>query len=106
VKEGSATIRISYNPDNYFVVGDAFLCQLPKQNIGAVYEYLLRENSQMKSMLFSVNQQDIVLSSLTYDMDMTAESGEEMLSALFKKADFYDNTLMEQFGCTPRLEEN
>jgi hypothetical protein len=39
-------------------------------------------------------------------MDMTAESGEEMLSALFKKADFYDNTLMEQFGCTPRLEEN
>lgn len=106
VKEGSATIRISYNPDNYFVVGDAYLCQLPQQNIGKVYEYLLRENTKMKSMLFSVNQQDIILSSLTYDMDMSLEAGEQMFNALFKKADFYDNVLLSDYGCQARLEEN
>src|SRR6478672_12496450 len=29
VKEGTAKIKINYNPDNYFVAGDAYLCQLP-----------------------------------------------------------------------------
>ncbi|MCC7030101.1 MAG: trypsin-like peptidase domain-containing protein [Chitinophagaceae bacterium] len=106
VKEGSATIRISYSPENYFIVADAFLCQLPRQNIGQVYEFLLRENYNLKSMLFSVSQHDIVLSSLTYDMDMTVESGERMLKELMMKADYYDNILIEQFGCSPKLEES
>jgi serine protease Do len=88
------------------VVGDAYLCQLPKQEIGKVYEYLLRENYHMKSMLFSVSQQDIILTSLTYDMDMTAQSGEKMLKELMTKADYYDNLLIEQFGCLPKLEES
>jgi serine protease Do len=36
VKEDSATIRINYN-ENGFIVGDAYICRLPKLNIGAVY---------------------------------------------------------------------
>jgi serine protease Do len=106
VKEGSATIKISYNPDNYFVVGDAFLCQLPKQNIAPVYEYLLRENYALKNMLFSVTEQDIILTSLSHDMDITPESGENMIKELLQKADYYDNILIEQYSCTPKLEEN
>lgn len=106
IKEGSATIRISYNPDNFFVVGDAVLCQLPKQNIGVVYDFLLRENFMLKSMLFSVSQQDIVLSSLSYDMDITLESAERMLRELFQKSDYYDNMLIEKYGCERRLEES
>ena len=65
----------------------------------------MRENYNMKSMLFSVTQHDIVLTSLTYDMDMTIESGENMLKELMKKADYYDNVLIEQYACTPKLEE-
>jgi serine protease Do len=57
-------------------------------------------------MLFSVSQHDIVLSSLTYDMDMTVESGERILKELMQKADYYDNILIEQYGCTAKLEEN
>ncbi len=106
VKEGSATIKISYNPDNFFVAGDAFLCQLPKQNIGLVYEFLLRENFKLNGMLFSVAQQDIILTSLAFDMDMTVENGERMFNDLLQKADYYDNYLIETFGCTPKLEEN
>ena len=60
----------------------------------------------MKSMLFSVAQQDIILSSLAYDMDMTAESSESMLKELFSKSDYYDNILIEKYGCTPKLEES
>lgn len=105
VQEGSALIKVTYNPDNYFVISDATLCQLPKQNIMAVYTYLMRENCSMHSKLFSLQGDNIVLSSLLYDLDLSVEMGEAMFKDLFQKADFYDNLLMEQYGCTPVLEE-
>jgi hypothetical protein len=40
-----------------------------------------------------------------YDLDMTRESGTKLFQTLFKKADEYDNILIERFGCMPRLEE-
>ncbi len=56
-------------------------------------------------MLFSINGQNIVLSSLIYDLDLTVESGAKVFKELSLKADYYDNILIEQFGCQPILEE-
>lgn len=105
VEEGSATIRINYNPDNYFIISDAFLCTLPQENINALYQFLLKENSKMKGMLFSLTGQNIVLSSLIYDLVLTVESGEKAFRELFSKADYYDDILIGQFGCKRMLEE-
>lgn len=105
VEEGSAKIRITYNPDNYFIISDAFLCRLPKQNISTLYTYLLKENNNMHSMLFSLHGDNIVLSSLLYDLDVTVESGEAMFRDHFQRADYYDTLLMEQYQCLPILEE-
>ncbi len=106
VEAGSAKIKIAYNPDNYFVISDAFLCKLPRQNIGAVYQYMLRENYDLHGKLFSLQGDNIVLSSLIYDPELTPESGEAMFKDLFQRADFYDSQLIEQFGCQPILEES
>lgn len=105
VEEGSAKIRINYNPDTYFIISDAFLCSIPKEQIAATYEFLLKENTQLRGMLFSLNGQNIVLSSLIYDLDLTVESGENAFRQLFQKADYYDNILIGQYGCIPILEE-
>ncbi len=105
VEEGSAKIKINYNPENYFVVSDAFLCRLPKQNITAVYAYLLKENYKLQSKLFSLQGDNIVLSSLLNDLELNVDTGEAMFKDLFQRADFYDTYLMEQFGCLPILEE-
>ena len=96
---------ISYT-DNGFIVGDAFICRLPKQNIAVIYEYLLKENYDLESVLFSVNNQDIVLSSMIYDHYLTYESGLEEIKELLKKADYYDNYLIENYGALPRVEDN
>ncbi len=105
VDEGSARIVISYS-DNGFIVGDAFICRLPKQNIAVIYEYLLKENYDLESVLFSVNNQDIVLSSMIFDHYLTYESGLEEIKELLKKADYYDNYLIENYGALPRVEDN
>ena len=107
VKEGSAKIKISYNPENYFIAGDAYLCQLPANpaKIRSLYQYLLQENYSIKGLVLSCVKQNIVLSSIVYDMDMTKESGVETFQHLFKKADEYDDYLKKEFDCAVRLEE-
>ena len=107
VKEGSAKIKISYNPENYFIAGDAYLCQLPADpmKIKPLYQWLLQENYGMSGLVLSCVKQNIVLSSIIYDLDMTKESGVESFQDLFKKADEYDDHLKKEFGCLERLEE-
>jgi serine protease Do len=107
VKEGSAKIRINYNNENFFVTADAFLCQLPKDvgKIKPLYQYLLTENYQITGLVLSCIQQNIVLSSLIYDLDLNKESGTETFRRLFQKADEYDEFLKQEFGCAPMLEE-
>jgi serine protease Do len=107
VKEGSAKIRINYNNENFFVSADAFLCQLPQDTgkIKLLYEYLLKENYKISGLVLSCIQQNIVLSSLIYDLDLNKESGTETFRTLFKKADEYDDFLKKEFNCIAMLEE-
>src|SRR4030095_16171773 len=78
IDEGSAKIFINYNQDG-FIVCDSFLCTLPKVNIGPMYEFLLRENYNTESMMFSVSNQNIVLSTFIFDQYLTYETGLETI---------------------------
>jgi len=104
VEEGSAKIFINYNQDG-FIVCDSFLCTLPKTNIGPMYEYLLRENYSLEGMMFSVTNQDVVLSTFIFDQYLTYETGLETLKILFKTADKYDNILIEQYAAQKRVTD-
>lgn len=98
VEEGSALVRITYNPENRFVYCDATLGSLPKENIGPLYEYLLKENYTLDSLTFCVDRQNIVLGTIVYDEDLNEETGTIILDELFKKADEYDNYLADNYG--------
>ena len=106
IENGSATIKISYVQSSHFVVGDAHLCNLPKMNILEIYEYLLRENYDLEGLLFSINNQDILLSMLVYAEDLSVEAGLELFNKLFEKSDYYDNILIEKYGAIPHLKED
>lgn len=107
VKEGSAKIKINYNSENYFIAADAYLCQLPEDatKIKPLYQFLLEENYKTDGMVLSCVKQNIVLSRIVYDLDLTKEGGVEIFRSLFQKADYYDDFLKQEYGCTNRLEE-
>jgi serine protease Do len=107
VKEGAAKIKINYNPDNFFVAGDAYLCQLPTDTaqIKPLYEFLLKENFGLDGLVLSCVRQNIVLSCIIYDLDMNKENGVEVFRTLFQKAEYYDQLLETQYGCMELLEE-
>ena len=98
IKQGSALIRISYAESTGFVVGDAHLCRLPRTDIGKIYEYMLRENHKLEGAFFSVNEKDIVLSSIVYDRYFSVETASKIFETLFDKADHYDDLLVDEYG--------
>ena len=105
LEEGSAKIKIGYNVNTGFVFADAHLCGLPKENINSLYEYLLRENYNLESLVLSVWGYDVVLSSLIYDRYFTPESAHETFDSLLKKADSYDDILINQYKGIPKVYE-
>jgi serine protease Do len=107
VKEGSAKIKITYNAENYFIAGDAYLCQMPSDasKIKPLYQFLLQENYRVNGLVLSCMKQNIVLSCIMYDLDITKENGANAFRNLFQKADYYDDFLKKEYSCTDRLEE-
>lgn len=104
IEEGSALVKITYNTKNRYIYADAVLGSLPKQNIGEMYEYMLKENYKLDSLSFCVNNQNIVLGTIVYDQDLNPESGKEIFAELFTKANEYDDHLANTYGM--ELAEN
>ncbi len=104
VKEGSADIKLLYSEKEGMIFGDAYLCQLPKQNIAPIYEYMLQQNLELEGLSLSIpaNSKDIVLSLFIYDRYLNEQTGRELFMNLFKKADFYDNVFIEEYGAVPK----
>ncbi|MEM8907512.1 MAG: serine protease [Bacteroidota bacterium] len=104
IKEGSAHINISYHEQSGLIIGDAYLCSLPPENIKPLYEFLLKQNYEIEGLTFSVKGQDIVLSLLIYDRYLNVDTGVKLFSKLFAKADYYDNILVDNFGAVWKKE--
>lgn len=98
INRGSAKITISYHEKSGLIVGDAFLCLLPKNNIKPLYEFLLRENYKNESLNFSVKNQDILISLLIYDQYLNTETATKIFNQLFIAADRYDDILVNEYG--------
>ncbi len=96
--QGSAKIYLSYFQDKGLLLGEAFLCGLPDENIIDLYQYLLEQNHIIKGLTLSVKNQNIILSLLLFDKYLHEETGVKLFKHLFKNADYYDNILVEKFG--------
>ncbi len=105
ILQGSAKIHIIYYEKMGMIIGDAYLCTLPKRDIKPIYEYMLRQNNTIEGLTFSIRQQDIVLSLVIYDRYLNHETGEILLKNLFEKSDYFDNILVEQYGANWKHEK-
>lgn len=98
IEEGSALTKIDYNSNDRYIYADSTLGTLPKENLGGFYEFLLEENYKLDQINFSINGQNVMLSTIIFDEDLREESGKEILGNLFKLADHYDDLLADTYG--------
>lgn len=106
VERGSAKINISYYHKTGLIVGDAYLCSLPKDNIKALYTYLLRQNYELESLVFSVKGKDVIISLLIYDQYLNLDTCTKLMQHLMEKADHYDDILIDEYGALKKNENN
>ncbi|MEY4927950.1 MAG: hypothetical protein RI894_2386 [Bacteroidota bacterium] len=105
IQQGSAVILLHYDEGSGYITVDAILCQLPKNNIKPIYEYLLRQNNSLEGLSFSLIGHDIVLSATIYDYFLNKKTIGVLFKRLFEKADDFDNILIENYGAIARIEE-
>ncbi|MEN8303607.1 MAG: trypsin-like peptidase domain-containing protein [Campylobacterota bacterium] len=97
IDEGSARIDINYY-ENGIIIGDTKLCAIPSENIDRVYDYLLKENSKLSYLQFSINENSIYLSYLIVDSSLTKKEGRIALQRLLKYSNKYDDILINRYG--------
>ena len=95
--QGSAMIELTYHEKSGLIIGEAFLCELPKEGIEKIYTYLLQQNYDLEGLTFSVRDIDIILSMVIYDQYLNEETGKKLLLNLFRKADEYDDILVNEY---------
>ncbi|MGB1206452.1 MAG: trypsin-like peptidase domain-containing protein [Chitinophagales bacterium] len=105
IKEGSANIVVAYYEKMRYIVGEAHLCKLPRQNIGALYEFLLRENYLLDEVTFCIDKRDIILSFIVYESHFMKTTATKMIKTLAEKADYYDDILVEKYGALWREQD-
>jgi serine protease Do len=101
IEHGSAVIRIFHDDKGFFIYFDAALCKIPKSNHNKLYEFLLRENTVLNGISFSIFKSDLVLGFVTHSDDLKEETATEQIKHLMEFADKYDDILMNEFTCPP-----
>ncbi|HLD23410.1 MAG TPA: trypsin-like peptidase domain-containing protein [Sulfuricurvum sp.] len=102
---GSSRIDINYY-DNGIVIADSALCRIPQENIEALYDYLLGENSVLERLQFSINENTVYLSYVIVDSSLSETHGLWALRKLFDSAPRYQKFLIEKFKAPePKFDE-
>ncbi|WP_238750018.1 serine protease [Neolewinella maritima] len=98
IRQGSATIQVTYHEDSGLITGDAYLCRLPELPSPDLFAFLLRENDRLRQLTFSTYGRDIILSLLIYDRYLSLATALPRFEELFEQADAYDDVLVETYG--------
>lgn len=102
---GSTRIDINYY-DNGIIIADSALCRIPQENIEALYDYLLGENSTLEKLQFSINENTVYLSYIIVDSSLSQTHGTLALQKLFDSAPRYQKLLIEEFKAPePKFDE-
>lgn len=102
---GSTRIDINYY-DNGIIIADSALCRIPQENIEALYDYLLGENSTLEKLQFSINENTVYLSYIIVDSSLSEAHGTLALRKLFDSAPRYQKFLIDEFKAPePKFDE-
>jgi len=103
--EDKPSVRVFYDENGGFIYNDSKLCKLPKNDIGKVYEYILRENYSLEGNSFSVYNSDIIIGSVVYCDDINTDATQGLFKRLIEKSKKYYDILKNDYQCETTEEE-
>ncbi len=106
LQNGSVQITIAYNKDTGFIFGDAILCSLSDEPSNKLLTFLLSQNNEPDRIRLSVRNRMIVLSWTAYDKYFSLETGGAIIKEHLAKADYLDDFLVKEHGCTWPIKDD
>jgi len=101
ISDESAFIKISYVQATKFVIFDAPVSYVPEEKISEFFEFILSENFELKNIIFSLKNNEIYLSAITFEDDFHEETGYSKLSELIDSAAGYRKNLEYKYNAKP-----
>lgn len=91
-------INISLNPKTKFIEAYCEIGKLPPKDLAEIYEYLLKENHELKRVWLSLNKNKIVLEiPKIYETDIEFNSFKESITRLMIKSEQNRKILIEKY---------
>jgi len=94
-------VKITYVQATKFVIFDAPIAMVPKEKIGEFFEFALRENFKLTDLVFSLQNNQLLLSALTFEDDFYHDVELKKLKALIDSATKYRKDLKMNFDAEP-----
>ncbi len=98
IKEGETMLNIQFVEEYNFIIANALLGALPKENIKKIYEFLLGENEKIDDLVLSINNQYIFLSLKIMSQDLKEENAKISIQNIKEKLRYYSNILIGEFN--------
>ena len=106
IMENNIPLKIIYLNDKKLIIFDVSLCLLPDDNIAEFYEYMLQQNYLMKNHLFSLKNNEILLSFIIFEDDFKRDTCLKLFKELISLAEKYVSLLSERFLAKPIIRNS
>lgn len=94
-------VKITYVQATKFVILDAPIAMVPKERIGEFFELALKENFKFTDLVFSLQNNELLLSALTFEDDFHHDIELKKLKDLMEAATKYRKDLKANFDAQP-----
>jgi serine protease Do len=101
VCDHNSFIKISFLQTTKFAVFDAPICFVPEKDISLFFEVILKENHKLENAAFSLSNNEVFLSALTFEDDFDEESGYIKFKELIDQASKYRQNLKITYDAKP-----
>lgn len=97
-------IKITYVQATKFIIFDAPIVTVPKEKIGEFFEFALKENFKLTDLVFSLMNNELMLSAITFEDDFHQDIELKKLKSLIGSATKYRKDLKMNFDAQPILD--
>lgn len=94
-------VKITYVQATKFIIFDAPVSYVPEEKISEFFEFALKENFDLKNVIFSLKNNELYLSVITFEDDFHEETGFYKLKELIEFATAYRKNLEFRYGAKP-----
>lgn len=101
IDKDNLPVKIIFLNNKRLLIFDIEVCIIPEDNIAEFYEFVLQQNNLLKNLIFSLKNNEILLSFIIFEDDFNQSLCTLLLKQLIEKGKHYKELLLERFMAKP-----